>query len=42
MIILVIGKLTRTEQRLITIIKNMAKKWKTKNIKSIIIIHNLA
>ena len=42
MIILVIGKLTRTEQRLITRIKNMAKKNEKQKIKSIIIIHNLA
>jgi len=42
MIILVIGKLTRTEQRLITRIKNMAKKNEKNKIKSIIIVHNLA
>ena len=41
MIILVVGKLTRTEQRLITRIKNMAKISENK-IKSIIIVHNLA
>lgn len=41
MIILVVGKLTRTEQRLITRIKNMAKMSENK-IKSIIIVHNLA
>ena len=41
MIILVIGKLTRTEQRLITRIKNMAKNNENR-IKSIIIVHNLA
>ena len=42
MIILVVGKLTRTEQRLITRIKNMAKKNDNNKIKSIIIVHNLA
>ena len=42
MIILVIGKLTRTEQRLITRIKNMSKKNEKNKIKSIIIVHNLA
>ena len=42
MIILVIGKLTRTEQKLITRIKNMAKKNEKNKIKSIIIVHNLA
>ena len=42
MIILVIGKLTRTEQRLITRIKNMSKKSEKNKIKSIIIVHNLA
>ena len=41
MLILVIGKLTRTEQRLITRIKNMANDNENK-IKSIIIVHNLA
>ena len=41
MIILVIGKLTRTEQKLITRIKNMANNNENK-IKSIIIVHNLA
>lgn len=41
MLILVIGKLTRTEQRLITRIKNMAKKNEKNKIKSIIIVHNL-
>ena len=41
MIIIVVGKLTRTEQRLITRIKNMAKMSENK-IKSIIIVHNLA
>ena len=41
MIILVIGKLTRTEQRLITRIKNMAKN-NDNRIRSIIIVHNLA
>ena len=42
MVILVIGKLTRTEQRLITRIKNMIKKNERNKIKSIIIVHNLA
>ena len=42
MIILVIGKLTRTEQRLITRIKNMSKKNDKNKVKSIIIVHNLA
>ena len=42
MIILVIGKLTRTEQRLITRIKNLVKKNDRNKIKSIIIVHNLA
>ena len=42
MIILVIGKLTRTEQRLITRIKNLSKKSEKNKIKSIIIVHNLA
>ena len=42
MIILVVGKLTRTEQRLITRIKNMARKNDNNKIKSIIIVHNLA
>ena len=41
-IILVIGKLTRTEQRLICRIKNLAKKNQNNKIKSIIIVHNLA
>ena len=41
MLILVIGKLTRTEQRLITRIKNMANDNENK-IKAIIIVHNLA
>jgi len=40
-IILVVGKLTRIEQKLITRIKNMAKMNEEK-IKSIIIVHNLA
>ena len=39
MIILVIGKLTRVEQRMMTRIKNLAK---NNNIKSIIVIHNLS
>ena len=42
MIILVIGKLTRTEQRLITRIKNLSRKNEKNKIKSIIIVHNLA
>ena len=42
MLILVIGKLTRTEQRLITRIKNLVKKNERNKIKSIIIVHNLA
>ena len=42
MIILVIGKLTRTEQRLITRIKNLAKKNDNNKINAIIIVHNLA
>ena len=42
MLILVIGKLTRTEQRLITRIKNLVKKNDRNKIKSIIIVHNLA
>jgi len=42
MIILVIGKLTRTEPRLITRIKNLSKKNEKNKIKSIIIVHNLA
>ena len=40
MLILVIGKLTRTEQKLITRIKNIVENKET--IKNIIIIHNLA
>lgn len=39
MIILVIGKMTRVEQRMMTRIKNLAK---NNNIKSIIVIHNLS
>jgi len=42
MIILVVGKLTRTEQKLITRIKNIVKKNEKNKIRSIIIIHNLA
>ena len=42
MIILVVGKLTRTEQRLITRIKNLSKKNEKNKIKSIIIVHNLS
>ena len=41
MIILVVGKLTRTEQRLIVRIKNMAKN-NDNRIRSIIIVHNLS
>ena len=41
-IILVVGKLTRTEQRLINRIKNIAKLNERNKIKSIIIVHNLA
>ena len=42
MIILVIGKLTRTEQKLITRIKNEAKMNEKNRIDSIIIVHNLS
>ena len=42
MLILVIGKLTRTEQKLITRIKNIVKERDNCQINSIIIIHNLA
>ena len=42
MIILVIGKLTRTEQRLITRVKNLSRKKEKNKIPSIIIVHNLA
>ena len=42
MIILVVGKLTRTEQKLITRIKNLSKINEKNKIKSIIIVHNLA
>ena len=42
MLILVIGKLTRTEQRLITRIKNLARRNEKNKIRSIIIVHNLA
>ena len=42
MIILVIGKMTRTEQRLITKIKNLIRKKEINKIKSLIIIHNLS
>ena len=42
MIILVIGKMTRTEQRLITKIKNLIKKKENNKIKALIIIHNLS
>ena len=41
-IILVVGKLTRTEQRLINRMKNIAKMNERNKIKSIIIVHNLA
>ena len=41
-IILVVGKLTRTEQRLINRIKNMAKNSEKIKVKSMIIVHNLA
>ena len=42
MIILVIGKMTRTEQRLISKIKNLIKKKENNKIKALIIIHNLS
>ena len=42
MIILVVGKLTRTEQKLIIRIKNIIKRNEQNKIRSIIIIHNLA
>ena len=42
MVILVIGKLTRTEQRLITRIKNISRINEKNKIKSILIVHNLA
>ena len=42
MIILVVGKLTRTEQRLITRIKNLSRRNEKNKIRSIIIVHNLA
>jgi len=42
MIILVVGKMTRTEQRLITKIKNLIKKKEKDKIKALIIIHNLS
>ena len=42
MIILVIGKLTRTEQKLINRIKDLSKKNDINKINSIIIVHNLA
>ena len=41
-IILVVGKLTRTEQKLITQIKNLVNRNDKNKISSIIIIHNLA
>jgi hypothetical protein len=42
MLILLIGKLTRTEQKLITRIKNIVKERDNCQITTIIIIHNLA
>ena len=42
MLILLIGKLTRTEQKLITRIKNIVKEKDNCQIRTIIIIHNLA
>jgi hypothetical protein len=42
MLILVIGKLTRTEKKLITRIKNIVKERDNCQIRTIIIIHNLA
>ena len=42
MLILVIGKLTRTEQKLITRIKNIVKERDNCQIRTIVIIHNLA
>ena len=42
LIILVLGKMTRTEQRLITKIKNLIKKKENNKIKALIIIHNLS
>ena len=42
MIILVVGKMTRTEQRLITKIKNLIKKKEKDKIKALIIVHNLS
>ena len=42
MLILVIGKLTRTEQKLITRIKNIVKEKDNCQIRTIIIIHNLS
>ena len=42
MLILVVGKLTRTEQRMITRIKKYVKNDEKKKIKTIIIVHNLA
>ena len=41
-IIIVVGKLTRTEQRLINRIKDLARKQEKKKFHSIIIVHNLA
>ena len=42
MVILVIGKITRTEQQLINRIKKLVKSNKDNKIKSIIVVHNLA
>ena len=42
MIILVVGKLTRTEQKLITRIKNLSIRNEKNKIRSIIIVHNLS
>ena len=41
-IIVVVGKLTRTEQRLINRIKNLAKNNEKNKVRSMIIVHNLA
>ena len=42
LIIIVVGKISRTEQKLINQIKTLVKKKEKKKIKSIIVIHNLA
>lgn len=42
MIIIVVGKISRTEQRLINQIKTLIQKKEKNKIKSIIVIHNLA